>query len=160
MAEVFPDEWLDHLLGQVPRNDAATFPIPATLHMGLFTAQTSTTVPPRTTLLGTVAPAAVGEPNGTGYARVSMAAAVWGAQATIVTNGNGRRLTASQQTFPESGAAWNLSGATIKGFFIANAALAVAGKAVYYANFDDGQAIDINAAGYTVKVTPFYQLDG
>lgn len=159
-AEIFPDEWLDHKLGQEPRNDAATFPLPATMHMGLFRGQTASTVPPRGTLLGTTAPAAVDEPSGGAYARVSMAASVWGAQGTIVTNGNGRRLTASQQTFPESTAAWAAAPTTVKGFFLANSAFGVAGKAIYYANFDDGQAIDINSAGYTVKVTPFYHVDG
>lgn len=158
--ELFPDEWVDHLLGQVPRNDAITFPIPATMHMGLFRAGTTTSVPARGTLLGTIAPAAVDEPSGGAYARVSMAAAVWGAQTAIVTSGNGRRLTASQQSFPESTAAWAPAPTTVKGFFLANAAFGVAGKAVYYANFDDGQAIDINSAGYTVRVSPYYEIQG
>ncbi len=158
MAEIFPDEWLDHLLGQEPRADTATYPIVSTMYMGLFTAQTSSTVPPRTTTLASPG-TNVNEPTGTNYARVTMAAAVWGAQGTITTSGSGRRLTASQQSFAESGAGgWNVSGATIKGFFLATASSA--GKGIYFANFDDGQAIDVNALGYTIRVTPYYQYDG
>lgn len=157
-AEIFPDEGLDHLLGKVPLASTA---IQTTYHLGLFTAQTDTTVPPRTTVLNGAGVAdnggAVDEPATSGapagYARVAIANSDWGSPAT---QGSGRRVTSAQKSFPVSTGAWG----TVNGFFIASASGYGAGVALCYANFDDGEAIEVNAAGFTVRVTPFIQYDG
>ena len=146
-AETFTDEGLDHMLARVPM---ATTAILTTYYLGLFTTQTAATVPPRTTLLSA---AGVGEPVGAGYARVAMANTDWGAPAT---NGSGRRTTGAQKSTAESTGAWG----TINGFHQSNQLAAGAGSiALYYANFDDTTAVPATVAGYTVRITPYFQID-
>lgn len=92
------------------------------------------------------------------YARTAVDKSAWGAQAT---NGSGRRssVSAPGSSFPESG---NTYGTTVKGFGLVTALASTAqdtGVAIFYANFDDQQAIDVNAAGYTVRVAPYIQFD-
>lgn len=147
-AEIFPDEGLDHILNKVPR---ATTAIQTTYHLGLFTTATSSTTPARTE---TLASAGVGEPTTGAYARVSTANTDWGA---IATSGSGRRTTSAQKSFPENTASWG----NINGFLLANQAAAGAGSiAIFYANFDDGQAVPATVAGYTIRVTPYFHIDG
>jgi hypothetical protein len=149
-AEIFPDEGLDHILNKVPR---ATTAIQTTYYLGLFTSQTASTVPGRTQLL-VDEPTGVSEvANSAAYARVAVANTDWGAPAT---NGSGRRTTSAQKSFPESTGSWG----SVNGFFIADVSTHSAGVALLYANFDDTSAVNVNAAGFTVRVTPYIQYDG
>lgn len=172
MAEIFPNEWLAHLIEIVPRSNTATFPVPTALYMGLFTSQTASTVPSAdATLTGsastpyTAGTSPVVECTSTGsYARATLGANAAGLQATFptpVVNGAGMRTTvASGVSFAQSTGAY--SGA-VNGFFIANAAASTAqntGKALCYGNFSDGASITVNAAGFTITVAPYYHLDG
>lgn len=149
MAEIFVDEGLDHILAVYPKNGAGD----ATLYIGLFTSQTNNTVPARTAT-GGAAPAGWTEAAGTNYARQAVAAADWGAPGT---NGSGRKITASQYTFPTVGAGgWG----TVNGFFIATKVSTQAGDVIiYFANFDDTTAVTLNN-GDVIKVTPSMQYDG
>lgn len=145
MAELFPDEGLDLLLGYWPKGGAT----PTTLYIGLFTSQTPSTVPANTAVLSTQT--GVTEATGTSYARQSIASGSWGAQAAGT---GGRKSTAGQVTFPAAGSGgWG----TVNGFFIADSSSA--GKAFFYANFDDGLAI-IVGAGDIIKITPSAQFNG
>jgi hypothetical protein len=153
-ANTYPYEGLDNTLARITS---------ATWYMRLFTSQTSTTVPSDDSKLtgSAVAPYTSGtspvvEPSGGGYAAVSMAPGVWGANVT--QGANGRRTTASQQSFPQSTGSWG----SINGFFLATAASSTGqntGVALYYANFSDGLSVLINGAGYTLQVTPFIEAD-
>jgi hypothetical protein len=172
MAENFTDEGLDRLLGMMPRNVTA---IDTTLYLAAITtagyvtrspdtALTTAGVPNRTTVWAThYGTTAAASPNGAGgepaigtgaYARKSVLSTDWGVPAT---NGNGRRSTAALQNFPASTAAW--SAQTVVGFALVTAASAGSGVAYYYANFDDASSVQINAAGITLQVTPFWQRD-
>lgn len=149
MAEIFPDESLDAILAVFPKNGTNY----ANLYVGLFTSQTASTVPARTATGGAV-PSGWTEAAGTSYARQTVAAADWGAPST---NGSGRKITASQYTFPTVGAGgWG----TANGFFLATQnASGASDKIVYFANFDDTTAVTLNA-GDTIKVTPSMQYNG
>lgn len=142
MAEIFPDTGLDAMLGIFPKNGTNY----ANLWCGLFTSQTASAVMGRT---GTMA-ACIVEPAGGSYARMVVAASLWG---TPSTSGNGRKVTNSQITFPTATAGWG----TVNGFFMATAS--TAGDVIYQANFDDttGNAI---GTGDSQKVTPSMQMDG
>lgn len=147
MAEIFVDEGLDAIMGIFPKNGANL----ATLYIGLFTSQTPTTVPTRAAQ--NVGPVGWTEAAGTGYARQSIAAASWGAPST---NGNGRKITAGQVTFPTVGAGgWGV----VNGFFIASTVDQASGVIIYFANFDDVTAKPMNV-GAVEKVTPSMQFDG
>jgi hypothetical protein len=77
----------------------------------------------------------------------------WGAQAT---NGSGRKSTAGQVTFPTVGA----TGSLVNGFFIATtSASGASDKVLYFANFDDGAAVDLHTND-VLKCTPSWQNDG
>jgi hypothetical protein len=148
MAEIFTDEGIDTIMGVMPKN-GTNF---ATLYCGLFTSQSATTVPARTAT-GGASPSGWTEAAYTSYARQSIAAASWGAQAT---NGSGRKTTAGQVTFPTVGA----TGALVNGFFIATtSASGASDKILYFANFDDGAAVDLHTND-VIKVTPSMQFDG
>ena len=149
MAEIFVDEGIDKIMGIFPKNGTNI----ATLYIGLFTSQTASTVPARTATGGAV-PAGWTEATGTDYARQSIASTSWGAAST---NGNGRKITAGEVTFPTVGAGgWG----TATGFFIATNSASGAGDVIiYFANFDDTTANTLNA-GDVQKVTPSMQFDG
>lgn len=149
MSEIFPDEGLDAILAVFPKNGTNY----ANLYLGLFTSQTANTVPARTATGGAV-PAGWTEAAGTSYARATVAAADWGSPST---NGSGRKITASQYTFPTVGAGgWG----TANGFFLATqSASGASDKIVYFANFDDVTAVTLNA-GDVIKVTPSMQYNG
>jgi hypothetical protein len=147
--ELFPDEGLDHMLAKVPM---ATTAIQTTYHLGLFTSQTPTTVPARTVTLASQT-GITEVANSGAYARAAVANTDWGA---IATSGSGRRTTSAQKSFAESTGSWG----AVNGFFLATTGTHAAGVAVFYANFDDGQAVNVNSAGYTLRVTPYFQADG
>lgn len=149
MAELYPDEGLDHILNKVPLAGTA---IQTTYFLGLFTSQTATTVPARTVTLSSQS-GVTEVANSGAYARVAVANSDWGA---VATSGSGRRTTAAQKSFAESTGAWG----TVNGFFLATVTTQAAGVAVFYANFDDGQAVNVNSAGYTLRITPYMQYDG
>lgn len=148
MAEIFPDEGLDYLLGIAFK--AGT--VDTTLFIGLFTSQTATTVPARTAT-GGASPSGWTEAAYTSYVRIAVATGGWGAAST---NGNGRKIAGTQATFPTVGA----TGATVNGFFIATNSAAGAGDTVlFFANFDSGVA-RVLVTGDIEKVTPSVQFDG
>lgn len=149
MAEIFVDEGIDKIHGIFPKNGTNL----ASLYIGLFTSQTPSTVPARTAT-GGAAPSGWTEAVGTAYARQAIATASWG---TPSTNGNGRKITAGEVTFPTVGAGgWG----TVNGFFIATLSASGAGDTIiYFVNFDDVTANTLNA-GDVQKVTPSMQFDG
>lgn len=138
-AEIFPDEGLDIVLGQFPKNDTRL----ATTYLCLFTSQSATTVITSGQTLSTIT-----ETTYTSYARQSLAAATWGAAAA---GSGGRKTTYSQITFPTAG-----SSATINGWFLGDATPPT--KAICQANFDDGAATPLNS-GDIIKVTPTLQYN-
>jgi hypothetical protein len=145
MAELFPDEGLDLLLGIMPRGGASL----GTVYLGLFTSQTATTVPAHDALLATQS--GVTEASGVSYARQAIAAGSWGSPAA---GGGGRQVTAAQVTFPSVDAGgWG----TLNGFLLANTASG--GIALYYANFDDQTAI-VSNANDVIRITPTWTLLG
>lgn len=148
MAEIFVDEGIDKILGIIPKNGTNL----ASVYIGLFTGLTGSTVPARTAT-GGASPAGWTEVTGTSYARQQILAASWGAAST---NGNGRKITAGQVTFPTAGGAWTRA----DGFFLATNSASGAGDVLlYFANFDDGVSVTL-ATGDVIKVTPSWQLDG
>lgn len=145
MAELFPDEGIDEVLGVFPKG-GVTFP---TLYLGLFTSQSATTVPGASAVLATQT--GVTEASGTGYARTPIDANEWGA---IASGGGGRQTTATEQTLPTVGAGgWG----TINGYFLATAPSG--GKAVFYCNFDDATPI-VSGVNDVIKVTPTFRMLG
>lgn len=140
MAEIFPDEGLDIVLGQWPK-DAVRL---STTYLCLFTSQTATTVITSAQTLANIT-----ETTYTNYARQALAAATWGAQAAGT---GGRKSTYAQVTFPTVGA----TGATINGFFIGDATPPV--KAIAQANFDDLTAVPL-LTNDIIKVTPAVQFN-
>lgn len=148
MAEIFPDEGLDYCLGVV--FDALAQD--TTFFVGLFTSQTAATVPARTATGGAV-PAGWTEATFTNYARQAIASGTWGAPGT---NGNGRKISAPQVTFPAVGAVGN----TVNGFFIAtNSASGAGDTIIFFANFDSLTA-RVLITGDVEKVTASAQFDG
>jgi len=162
MAENFTDEGLDRILNNAP-GGAGT--LDTTLYLAALTTAgtvegttplTGSLVPNRTTVWVTHYITRGGEPTiGTGaYARKAVVNSDWGAAAT---NGSGRRRTCAQESFAASSAAW--SNPNVIGYAVATASTAGAGVAYGYANFDDASTVAVNAAGITLQVTPFWQLD-
>lgn len=148
MSEIFVDEGLDKILGIIPKNGTNL----ATTYIGLFTGLTGSTVPARTAT-GGASPAGWTEVTGTSYARQSIAAGSWGSPST---NGNGRKISAGQVTFPTAGGAWTRA----DGFFIATASASGASDVLlFFANFDDTTSVTL-ASGDVIKVTPSMQYDG
>lgn len=140
MAEMMPDEGLDVVLGQYPKNDTRE----TTANLCLFTSQSASTVITHAQTVSSIT-----ETTYTSYARQSLATATWGALAERPTN-LGRQTVYPQVTFPTVGA----SGATINGLFLTNGANT---KAMGQANFDDGLAV-VLATNDVIKVTPTLAL--
>jgi hypothetical protein len=139
MAEIFPDEGIDVIMAIFPKNGTNL----SSLFLGLFTSQTGTTVPAANAVLSTST--GVTEAAYTSYARISIAAASWGAQAA--GSPDGRKTTAGQVTMPTvTGAA----GTAVNGYFIADSL--TTGKAICYANFTEGAWTP--AVNDVFKVTP------
>lgn len=146
MAEIVPDEGLDYLLGIFPKNGSNL----ATTYLGLFTSQTASTVPASTAVLATST--GITEAAYTGYARVAVAAADWGAVgAKTMWSQAGRGVTSSQKSFPAATAAYATA---INGFFLASAS--TGGAALMISNFDDTTAIASLALGDIIRVTPTF----
>lgn len=147
MAEIFPSEGLDLVIGIVPKGGATV----STTYIGLWgTSFTASTV-------GTAANARASytEPSGGAYARQSIAAASWGANADGGGGASepGRKTTAGQVTFPTATAPWG----TINGFYLVNSSTGGAGSLYYACNFDDTTAITVNTNDI-VKVTPTWEI--
>jgi hypothetical protein len=146
MAEIFPDEGLNLVLGQVPKNDTRI----TTFSLCLFTSQTASTV-----ITSGQGVANITETSYTNYARQALATATWGAQAAGT---GGRKTTYPQVTFPTVGA----SGATINGFFIGwDSGAGGTGSptvCVGQANFDDVTAVPL-MTNDVIKVTPAWQFN-
>lgn len=140
MAEIFPDEGLDIVLGQWPKDTVRL----STMYLCLFTSQTASTVITSGQTLANVT-----ETTYTNYARQSLAAATWGAAAAGT---GGRKTTYPQITFPTVGT----TGATINGFFIGDATPPT--KVIAQANFDDVTAV-VLATNDIIKVTPTVQFN-
>lgn len=151
MAETFSNEGLDFIMGIFPKNGSNL----ATSYVLLITSGTASTLPSHQTAVlanyTTVAEAAF-----TSYARQSVAAASWGAQAagTGAASG-GRQSTAGQVSFPAAGASYATA---INGFGLTNASAHGSEIGIFYANFDDTTAIASLALGDIVKVTPTFGL--
>jgi hypothetical protein len=140
MAQMCPDEGLDTILGQWPKNDTRQ----VTSNLGLFKSQTATTVITHAQTVANITATTY-----TSYASQSLATATWGALAERAAN-TGRSTIYPQVTFPTVGA----TGDTINGAYLMNDAST---KAVGQANFDDGLA-DVVATNDVVKVTPTMSL--
>jgi hypothetical protein len=140
MAEIFPDEGLDIVLGQWPLQATRL----ATTYLCLFTSQSASTV-----ITSGQTVSAITETTYTSYARQTLAGATWGAAAVGT---GGRKTTYPQITFPTVGT----TGATINGFFIGDASPPV--KCIAQANFDDTTAVTL-ATGDVIKVTPTVQFN-
>lgn len=158
MAELFTDEGLTRILDHFPRQSVA---MPATCFLGLFTAQTVTTTPPRAQALGGTPPiSGVTEPTaGTGaYARPAVTPnSLWGAP--VVSGGGVRTTTTSPVSFAES-TTGGYSPTSQKGFFITNQLAQGTGSIGYgYANFDEAVALVVDAGGFVVKITPTWHWD-
>jgi hypothetical protein len=150
MAELFPNEGLDYLLGIVPKNGTNL----ATTYLGLFTGATASTTPAATAVLSTAT--GVTEAAYTSYARVSIAAASWGTTgAKTIWTQSARGTTAAEVSFPAATASYATA---INGFFLATAS--TAGTALFYSNFDDTTAVATMAIGDIIKVTPTFGLLG
>src|SRR5215831_14892971 len=122
MAEIFPTEGLDLVLGIVPKGGATV----ATTYMALWGSAFSAST------VGTAnnARASYSEPSGGAYARQSVPAASWGANANGTsgsTDQPGRLTTATQITFPTATAVWG----TVNGFFLCNSSTAAQGSLYY-----------------------------
>ena len=137
MAEIWPDEGLDQLLGMFPKSGS----LPANTWMGLFTAFTQSTVGTNNQTR-----ASYTEPGaGVNYARQTISSASWGSAAGVT---GGRKSTASQVTFSTASGSWG----TVNGFFVANSL--TSGSLYFAANFDDVTAVAISS-GDVIKVTPY-----
>lgn len=148
--EILPDEGLDYIISCLLKAGTQ----PSTLYLGLFTSQTASTTPGASAVLSTST--GVTEAGYTNYARVSIAAASWGATGAKTTwSQTGRGTAASQVSFPAATAAYATA---INGFFLASAS--TAGVALAYSNFDDTTAVSTMAIGDIIKVTPTFTLLG
>lgn len=137
-AQIFPTtagEGVDVVLGQWPKSDTRL----STTSLCLFTSQSASTV--ITTSQGI---AQITETTYSGYSRIAMSNATWGALGA--GTGGGRQTSYPQQTFGTVG----VTGATINGFFIADNPPT---KVVAQANFDDLTAVVLNT-GDVLKLTP------
>jgi hypothetical protein len=139
MASIFPDEGLDVILGQFPKNATRL----TAVDLRLFTSQTASTV-----ITHAQTAANITETTYTSYASQSLATATWGAQSEYPTNA-GRQTTYPQVTFPTVGT----TGATINGFYITTGATVC----VAQANFSDTTAVTL-ATNDVIKITPSLAL--
>lgn len=150
MAETFTDEGLDYLLGIAFKGGT----VDTTLFLGLFTSQTPSTVPARTTT-GGASPSGFTEmtaSSGT-YARVAIATGDWGAAAT---NGSGRRISLSAaKTFTGF-----VGAAAANGFFIATASASAGGDTtICFANFDSTAARTFASTSDSLALTARIEFD-
>src|SRR3972149_2328439 len=123
MAEIIPDEGLDLLLGQFPKNSTRQ----TSCWLCLFTSQTASTV-----ITSGQTMADITETVFTNYARQELTTATWGA---VAAGTGGRKTTYSQITFPTVGA----TGATINGLFLSDILSTTGDKCEGAADFADGR---------------------
>lgn len=148
MAEIFPDEGLDLILGIVPLGGSNL----ANTYMGLFTSATASTTPLSTAVLSTYTGVTELTIGSNGYSRQTHAAGSWGAAGA---GGGGRQVSGAQQTFTCSTSAW----AAVNGFFMANVATHSGDKAIWYSNFTDVTAVTLQVND-TLKITPSWTYLG
>ena len=151
-AELNPFEGLDVFLNTVYRKAAPQTGDPT--YLRLFTSQTPATVPAQTAVLASST--GVTEATGGGYGPASVAASSWPAAATADTTGRRSSIASPGISFAESTGAYTVT--SVNGFMLATAAGPAAGVALFYANFDSGQAIIVNQAGFIVRIPPFAQF--
>jgi hypothetical protein len=148
-AEMLPDEGLDILLGQVPKNTLRI----TTFSLCVFKSQSATTV-----MLGSDTVSVITETTYTGYARQALLTASWGAQGASSVAGDGRRTTYPQVTFPTVGA----TGDTVNGIFVGwdtgAGGVAAPSRCIGQANFDDLTALTL-VTNDILKVTPSFQIN-
>jgi hypothetical protein len=158
MADEFPDEGLDVILGVFPRGGT----IPANLYVGLFTGGSASTVPTSAATIaamtGTFAEVTTGSaPTGwPSYLRQAIASTTsgWGAPgAQTIWSVTGRGVVGGQVSFPTPVAAYAPTN-PVNGFFIADAS--TSGHAIYYSNFSDTTGVAGLAIGDVIKVTPTF----
>lgn len=148
MAEIFPNEGLDYLLGITPKNGTNL----ANTYLMLFTGATASTTPTATAVLSTST--GVTEAGYTSYARVAVAAADWGsAGSQTIWSQSARGVVASQKSFPAATATYSTA---INGFGLATAS--TVGVGLFYSNFADTTAVATMAIGDVVQVTPTWGL--
>jgi hypothetical protein len=150
MAEILPDEGLDLILGQFPKNDTRI----TTVSLCLFKSQSSTTV-----ITGSQVVSAITETTYTSYARQALATASWAAQGATAPSTDGRKTTyGSQISFPPCGA----TGDTVNGLFVGwdtgAGGVATPTKCVGQANFDDLSSVTL-VTNDVLKVTPGIQIN-
>jgi hypothetical protein len=142
MAEIWPDEGLDVLGGQFPKNATRL----TSTFLALFSSQTASTVITSSQVANNITEAIF-----TNYARQTLATATWGAMAAGT---GGRKTTYPQVTFPTVGA----TGDTINGFWITDISGTSGDIAIAVANFDDTTAVAL-ATNDVIKVTPTLQFN-
>ena len=142
IAEIIPDEGLDLLLGQFPKNSTRQ----TSCWLCLFTSQTASTV-----ITSGQTMADITETVFTNYARQELTTATWGA---VAAGTGGRKTTYSQITFPTVGA----TGATINGLFLSDILSTTGDKCEGAANFDDVTAV-VLATNDIIKCTPSFQYN-
>ena len=141
--ETWVDEGIDYLMDMVFKETGTP---PANLYLGLFSSQTASTVPARTATGGAV-PVGWTEVTGTGYARIAVTSANWGAAST---SGSSRKITSAQKTYT-AGGVWDAA----NGFFLATASASGVGDIILaFANFDSGLARTLAISGDQLKLTP------
>lgn len=164
MADLFPDEGLDLLLGIVPKNGANL----SQTFMGLYTAQGGTSIPSNQSVLSS---SGAGGTNNQGcvevsttlwstYLRITMPSGSWGAQSSsTVWSTSGRIVTsATPAVFPAPTSLYNPSPNSIAGFFLSNNSIPYQGIGIYYSNFADSSLIASLSIGDVVKVTPTFGM--
>lgn len=160
MADLFPDEGLDWLLGIVPKNGTNA----TQTFLGLYTATGGTSTPQNNAVLS-----AQTITNGLGckevstvqwstYIRITVPSGSWGAQsASTVWSTSGRIVTSGAAcVFPAPSGAYNPSPDSLAGFFLSNNSIPNQGIGIYYSNFSDSSLIASMAIGDVVKVTPTF----
>jgi hypothetical protein len=141
MAYMLPDEGLDIILGQFPKDTTRL----TSVYLCLFSSHTASTV-----ITHAQAMADITESAWTNYARQALANTGWGAPAEF-SGADGRVVAFSQITFPTVGA----SGGTVNGFFISDILSTTGDKCIAQANFDDTTAV-VLATNDIIKVTPSF----
>lgn len=134
MAEIFPNEGLDYIMGKWPKGGA----VEATMDLRLFSSHSATTV------IGTAeGTAQITQSAWTNYAAKTLGTATWGAQSA---HASGRSTTYPQVNMGTCGA----TGGTVNGFYITGNSGSVC---VCMANFDDATAV-VLMQNDIIRVTP------
>lgn len=153
MAEIFVDEGLDVILNSTFNSTSGC--LPCGLFVGLFSSQTSSTVPARGATGGSV-PSGWQEVWATtgNYYRQQVYPSGWG---SISTNGSGRQKSGTQVTFT----GFTNSGSPANGYFLSTGSSSTINtKLIGFANFDSGVARTLATTSDQLLVTPTVQMDG